>query len=403
MNKDYILKNLSYLSPEVIADAIIRNIISLEEIIESGILGKEKINDIHTILLRKWRKRTETDPGCSFEEFLMGGVPVVLPLPRSPRKQSSDVFHSNSFERGVLDFISGVAVGAIDTLVCKRSGERRQEEGQSRVARQDNKVYSAVYAPASAELNNWFKVPVFLYNKSEAELVNQRALEMDEKTHLMEKKPLSLKIKLGTQVEAEINVYDEGVQVSKTRRTLTWNGELTSAVFQVKAIDPSLRSIAGDITLSTAGIPLGEFSFNTDIVIAPVEKEELELGSARSFTKAFISYAHKDSDLAVNVKNTLRGLGYKCFFDRDSLAPGDLFEEKIMKSIEESDVFVLLWSKNSAQSEYVEKEYLHALPLAYPPKPEPAKLDFRPFFIDQPHTDPPVALKDINFSEWSKQ
>ena len=264
----------------------------------------------------------------------------------------------------------------------------------------DETVYSAVYAPSCAEFDVWFKVSAFLYNKTEAELVNQRALEMDDKTHLMEKKPLSLKIKPGTQVEAEISICDERVQVTKTKRILTWNGELTSVVFQVKATDPLMNSVAGDITFSTNGIPLGEFSFNTEIVYSYVRKEELELGKAKSFTKAFISYGHEDADQAEKVKNTLQGLGYKCFYDRDSLASGDLFDTIIMKSIEESDVFFLLWSKYSAQSEYVEKEYLHALPLAYPPYPEPAKLEFKPFFIDSPPTDPPVVLKKLHFSVW---
>lgn len=375
-SKDYFLESLYLFSDEEIVGLIIRNIISLEEIIEIGRLSQERIDIIRSLLLRIGKNGAD-DPSSSSEEFsLKEGLPIVLPL---PQKRSFRPLRSRS-------------TNFDNVFYCQV-----YDDSSSRL------VYSAVYAPSSAECNKWFKVPVFLYDESAARRVNRRALEMDGKTRLMEAKPLSLKIEIGAQVDAEISFYDEGVQVSKTVRSLTWYGELTSAVFQVKAIDPSLRSVAGDITLSTGGIPLGEYSFNTDIVATSVEKEDLELGRAKSFTKAFISYAHKDSDLAVTVKKTLQGLGYKCFFDRDSLASGDLFDEKIMKSIEESDVFVLLWSKNSAQSEYVEKEYLHALPLAYPPKPEPAKLDFRPFFIDQPHTDPPVALKDINFSEWSKQ
>ena len=375
-SKDYFLESLYLYSDEEIVGLIIKNTISLEEIIETGRLSQERIDNIRALLLRIGKKGAETDLSSFFEEFsLKEGLPVDMPLPKKrlfrPHRSGSENLEN--------------------VFYCLEFDDR-----SSRL------VYSAVYAPSSAEWNKWFKVPVFLYDKSAARRVNRRALEMDGKTRLMEAKPLSLKIEIGAQVDAEISIYDDGVQVSKTVRPLIWNGDLTSAVFQVKAIDPGLRSIAGDITLSKDGIPLGEYSFNTEILATPVEKEDLELGRAKSFTKAFISYAHKDSVLAVNVKKTLLGLGYECFFDRDSLASGDLFDDKIMKSIEESDLFVLLWSKNSAQSEYVEKEYLHALPLAYPSRPEPAKLDFRPFFIDQPHADPPAALKKINFSEWPK-
>lgn len=127
-----------------------------------------------------------------------------------------------------------------------------------------------------------------------------------------------------------------------------WDGTLTAAVFLVMATDPGLRSVAGKITISTDGIPLGEFSFNTDIVDAPGEEMELELGKAKSFRKAFISYAHDDVDSARTMVNILHSLGFKYFYDRTSLLAGDLFEERIMKGIEESDIFVLLWSKNAA-------------------------------------------------------
>lgn len=378
MNKEYILKNLSSLTVEEIVDAILKEVISLEDV--SEMLGEEKLSRITEMLREEMASRLK----AAFRRLANrteDSVPV-LPLPSSSRVRSSSLSRFNN-----------VTFGSV-LMDSPRSGMEFMTQ-RSRV--EDKTVYSAVYAPSSAEWDKWFKVPVFLYDESAAERVNQRALEMDGKARLMEAKPLSLKIELGAQVDAEISVYDEGVQVSKTMRSLIWNGDLTSAVFQVKAIDPCLRSIAGDITLSTGGIPLGEYSFNTDIVTASVEKEELELGKAKSFTKAFISYAHADADSAKTVVNLLHGLGYKYFYDRESLAPGDLFEERILKSIEQSDVFFLLWSQNAAQSAFVEKEYRHALPLAYPPKPKTPTLAFKPFFVDHPHAEPPAALQMINF------
>ena len=128
-----------------------------------------------------------------------------------------------------------------------------------------------------------------------------------------------------------------------------------------------------------------------------MEKKALVLGEARAYKTAFISYAHEDSAIANTVHTLLTDAGYEVFLDRESLAPGDLFNERIMDSIEKSEVFYLLWSKNAAASDYVEKEYMHAYPLAYPPKPERPSLQFRPFFIDQPHADPQEALKQVNF------
>ena len=395
MNKDYILKNLSYLSPEVIADAIIRSIISLEEIIESGILDPKKLERIRTVLLQRMN-HSETDSSGFMDDCSMEDSPVVLPLPPGSRKRATDVLHSIPFERVGLGSIRAV-VGASATLIDIRRGERQQEECQSSVTLQEDKVYSAVYAPASAELNRWFRVQVHLYSRSDAERSRQRAREMDARTQPMEEKPLMLKVTRGEMVEAEIKFYDDGVQAAPPKRSLKWDGELTTAVFQVRALGPRLSGVAGDVILSKNGALLGEFSFVTDIVSAPMEKKALVLGEARAYKTAFISYAHEDSAIANTVHTLLTDAGYEVFLDRESLAPGDLFNERIMDSIEKSEVFYLLWSKNAAASDYVEKEYMHAYPLAYPPKPERPSLQFRPFFIDQPHADPPEALKQVNF------
>lgn len=48
--------------------------------------------------------------------------------------------------------------------------------------------------------------------------------------------------------------------------------------------------------------------------------------------------------------------GVDYFFDRDKLNPGDVYEEKIFDYIDNSDLFILCWSKNAEKSEYVAKE-----------------------------------------------
>ena len=68
---------------------------------------------------------------------------------------------------------------------------------------------------------------------------------------------------------------------------------------------------------------------------------------------------------------------------------------RLRKSIDESDLFILLWSENAAQSDYVEKEYLHALRRTYPQvQRQDASIEFRPYFID-PIADPPEKLRNI--------
>lgn len=56
-------------------------------------------------------------------------------------------------------------------------------------------------------------------------------------------------------------------------------------------------------------------------------------------------------------------LGKDYFFDRHSLQAGDIFKDKILNYIENADLFVLCWSKNAAESEWVQIEREYALRL----------------------------------------
>jgi hypothetical protein len=86
--------------------------------------------------------------------------------------------------------------------------------------------------------------------------------------------------------------------------------------------------------------------------------------------------------------------------DRLALFPGELWEQRLLELIDEADIFQLFWSWNSMRSEYVRREYEHALglvgttssappigrcrcrnpPTPRLPPPELAKLHFHGFF-----------------------
>ena len=260
-----------------------------------------------------------------------------------------------------------------------------------------NAVFAALYAPTSTQINQWFRVQVHLYEEGAANAVHQKAKKIDEKAELMGYNPLSMKLRKGMQVNAELTIYDKGVRVNRASQSLVWSGRLTSVVFVAKADDPSLKSIAGDVVLSVDNAPVGVLTFSMEVSSSP--DETTKLGSAKEFKKVFISYAHEDVTTASVVASAYRAQGIPYFFDHHSLEAGSVFDAEIRRNIADSDLFMLLWSKNAAKSEYVEKEYLHAMQYAYPQRDkESATLEFRPFFID-PIAEPPAKLKPIyNFS-----
>lgn len=72
-----------------------------------------------------------------------------------------------------------------------------------------------------------------------------------------------------------------------------------------------------------------------------------------------------------------------------------MYEERIFEYIDTSDLFILCWSKNAAQSNYVAKEKAHALLRAYPQfSRQNAKLKICPISIE-PRAELPGDMKEI--------
>lgn len=261
------------------------------------------------------------------------------------------------------------------------------------ISRGRKQVYAGVFAPATVSVSNLLKVQVHLFNKRHAQIIERKAKALDPSTKLGEVNPLGLLLKKGTAVNVDLSLYHAGIVFDKERATVIWNGEPVSTVFHAVVHDAIGKELVGEVTLSVGEVPVGVLSFMTKIVIDAAETPA-EVGT-QSFRKVFISYSNKDVKTAEIFASAYRAQGVKCFFARHSLGAGDVFNEEIMHNIEESDLFLLLWSENAAKSANVEKEYMHAIEFAYPQKAkEEATLVFKPFFIE-PHAEPPVILKDI--------
>ncbi len=85
-----------------------------------------------------------------------------------------------------------------------------------------------------------------------------------------------------------------------------------------------------------------------------------ERGSARRVA-VFASYSHKDEGIVELVESCYKSTGGRYIRDRNSLRTGDPWQKRLYELIEDADIFQLFWSPNSAESEFVEREWRHAL------------------------------------------
>lgn len=99
----------------------------------------------------------------------------------------------------------------------------------------------------------------------------------------------------------------------------------------------------------------------------------------------FISYAREDGDTAQKLEEIFRAKGIQVWRDQESIYAGEHWPKAIGQGIAGQKIFLLLWSKNSSASHFVEFEWNTALAL---------QKTIVPVFIDK--TRLPAALSAKN-------
>ena len=221
-----------------------------------------------------------------------------------------------------------------------------------------DEVYSSIFAPGEVKRESRMLVQIYVHLFEETEKVKTLALESDKNAERRDYIPLQCKLKKGDKVDVQLNIYGESLLKSE-KKSVVWQSHFTKCSFGYsvpKNIDVDKLSCIALLTVND--IPVGEMRFITKIVEDPRKLNPEVI--AHTFSKVFISYSHQDES---KVKFLHKGLaigGVPHFFDRSYLKPGDIFPRVIQDYINSADLFILCWSENAAQSEYVKKERIQA-------------------------------------------
>lgn len=261
------------------------------------------------------------------------------------------------------------------------------------------KVNSSIFAPSETKRGDYMLVQVFLYRDDEERAVTCKAAEVDPDAHRQNYTPLSVNLKEGDRVKAKLTMSGKGIEVDESIQEMIWQGHYTDCQFGVfvpEEYKPS--SMLGTVILTVNDVPCGRMMFKTKIVSQP-QKLYAKIES-KAFHKIFISYSHKDEATVKYFAKAFQAQGVDYFFDRHYLKAGDVYPLKIREYINSADLFILCWSKNAAESDYVQLERQQALALAFPQTDmEQATLSIHPISIE-PHADYPCDMKEVyNFEE----
>lgn len=83
----------------------------------------------------------------------------------------------------------------------------------------------------------------------------------------------------------------------------------------------------------------------------------------------FLSYSRADSERVQPLRDALRALGYRVFFDVQSIDPGTPWKRRLERAIRDSRALVLCWSQHGRGSDYIAFEYSRAEALHKPVLP----------------------------------
>lgn len=260
-------------------------------------------------------------------------------------------------------------------------------------SRKTYNVYSSIFSSSEVKRNSHMLIQVFLHLLEETEKVKTLARKSDGNAERRDYIPLQCKLKKGDKVDVFLNIYGETLLMSD-KKNVVWQGSFTKCSFDYfipKDIDVDELSCVA--LLSVNGVPVGEMRFITKIVDSPRQLNPEII--ARKYNKVFISYSHQDESKVKFLHEGLELGSVPHFFDRKYLGIGDVFPKVIQDYINSADLFILCWSENASNSEYVQKERMQALERAYPQvQPEQAaKLRIYPISIE-PRAELPSEMKN---------
>lgn len=293
-----------------------------------------------------------------------------------------------------LFLISVPIEGGNETMTAAHRPARRSLF-QRLMGKRADQVFSSVFVQDKIRRGDSMMIQVYVYYDGEHDQVIWDATHCDEKAKERAYAPLNFMLKKGDTVDVRLQV--PGIVVERSSKSFTWQGTYTKVCFHVTIPkDWEGNMVWGEVFLSVNNAILGELDFCTGIVDEYVERKETADVHSRRYKRIFISYAHLDEEKVKYIAEAYKAQRTDYFFDRHYLQTGDVFPQVIQDYINSADLFILCWSENAMKSEYVNKERMLALKLAYPQvqPAQDAQLSIYPIVIE-PRAELPSDMRDF--------
>lgn len=270
-----------------------------------------------------------------------------------------------------------------------------------------DEVHCTVFAPEQAAPGDPIVVQVFAHLEGQVgELAGLAAKTGDEQC---DRGSVQLDERVARDTKLTFRLEMRGLNVEEPEQSLVWRGKVASVCFGVDVPeDFKPGNVRGTVKISYDDAPVGRIMFILKVAAAGAGQAPAAQPAAPArqevvmYKRAFVSYSSADRlEVLERMHGLERGLkkaGITCFMDKQDIAPGEQWNERLRREIDACDHFYLFWSSNAMKSEGVREEINYALARKGADEHRPPF--FEPFTIELPLPQPlPKGLESLHFVE----
>jgi tetratricopeptide (TPR) repeat protein len=265
---------------------------------------------------------------------------------------------------------------------------------RSKSVKETDRVQFSLTAPSTLEPGCPYALDVWAYIEAQRTQMLALAKESQGTDDIRVKTKDGVVIERGVVLTVRLDIptmdVDDPVDV------IAWDGKIGNATFPVK-VPAQTRSgpHAGTAMFLVDLLPIAKLHFVLEVgrgpsVVAPLAAREFRRKSA------FASYANEDRD---EVLGRLQGImkvlpDLDVFIDVKSLRAGERWEKRLYQEIERRETLYLFWSLAASRSEWVDREWRHALA-----KRDIHGIDPVPLVSPEEVPPPPELAQHLHFND----
>jgi hypothetical protein len=264
-------------------------------------------------------------------------------------------------------------------------------------------VTFTAYHPRETQPQQWQPMVVYLSLDTPAALAQVGGLAAERLGgKLSDYRPGRSERSAGMQRGTKLRIVPSapGFQFNPDVLDVTWQEDVQQHEFRMRAetAQPG-QSVNGVVQFYQGMILRGEVPISMFVgqAMARLDSPDAyQQAIARAYRHIFASYSHQDMPVVESCESAARSMGDQYLRDVTLLQSGQQWDPRLIQAINDADIFQLFWSRRAAASQFVEREWRHALMLL------PARPNFiRPVYWSRQLYATPPELNPLHFQPLS--